>query len=531
MSNRNVSDPRRATPIAWLPLACVLVVALVVRLWVIGRDALWLDEGYSWWDAQQPFAALFSRVPECDPHPPLYFAVLHRWIDAFGDGTVAMRSLSTVLGLCTVVVVYLAGRELDRARTGGVDRPFGIAALAALLFALTPFQIYFSIEARPYALLCLGAALMTLGMMKILAVELPGLRPPSRGRMAHWIDGVPRSAWYLLVVGGTLMVWTNNTAVLFVGAISCAFVGLWVFDRDSHGSILPIVLAGVLIAIFWSPDWPLLISQSREVTEDFWIAPPTFRNLTFELHNLIGLDILRLTWWMAFAAGCGLLAIGRRIGRRWALVLAALIVLPVAFNVIISALIKPILISRAMIGIAPAFAIAMAGTTVLLSNRLLRIAIGVGLVIVFGYSTSRFLLVDHVKEPWKPLVARLATLPAQTPILVVPNEMALPLGHQAHVAGVPLAIVGVPADFPAIGMAARYPSGKCAPSVVKQDLRPQMEALRERPEVVLLTRLNNTYDPDQAVAAALRGAGFRLAGDEVFQPGDLRLMRFVRQTY
>lgn len=515
-------------PIAWWTLAGILALAAAVRLWVIDRDALWLDEGYSWWDARQSFAALFSQVPECDPHPPLYFAVLHRWIELFGDGTVAMRALSTLFGLATVVVVYLAGREVDRARTGGVDRPFGIAALAALLFSLTPFQIYFSVEARPYALLCFGAALMTLGMMKILAVELPGLRPVSRGHFSSWLDGVPQHAWWLLVIGGALMVWTNNTSVLFIGAVSCAFLGLWIFDRDSRGSIVPIVLGGIVIALLWSPDWPLLIGQMREVTEDFWIAPPTFQNLTFELHNLIGLDILRLTWWLVFAAACGLLAIGRRVGLRWAFILGALIVLPVAFNLIISTLMKPILISRAMIGISPAFAIAMAGTTVLLSNRWLRIAIGIGLVVVFGYAASRYLGADHVKEPWKPVVAQLATLPAGTPILVVPNEIELPLTHQAKMDGVRFDVRGVPASYPAIGMAARYPSGKCAPSVVGQDLAPLVASLAQRREVVLLTRRNNTYDPDEAIAAALVRGGFALASDTVYQPGDLRIMRFVR---
>jgi hypothetical protein len=77
-------------------------------------------------------------------------------------------------------------------------------------------------------------------------------------------------------------------------------------------------------------------------------------------------------------------------------------------------------------------------------------------------------------------------------------------------------------------MAARYPSGKCAPSVIGQDLSPLLRSLGAERVIVLLTRLNNTYDPNEAAAAAIRAAGYALQGEDVFQPGDLRIMKFVR---
>lgn len=515
--DRRARTPSFARAVDGSIVAFVVAIAAAIRWWVIDRDALWLDEGYSWWDARQPLASLFSRVPECDPHPPLYFATLHGWIAAFGDGTVAMRTLSTLLGLATIVVVYCAAREIDRRRDRATSL-VGVRGLASLLFALTPFQVYFSIEARPYALLCFGAALMTWGTLKVVrACD----EPPAP---AH----VPRSAWWLLVVGGAIMVWSNNTSVLFLGALSTFFVGLWIVDRGSRPTMVPVVLAGALIAIVWAPDWPLLLRQSREVTGDFWIAPPTFQNLTFELHNLIGLDVLRATWWLVLGALAGVLLVAVRVGPRWAWTLTALIVLPVAYNLLVSALVSPVLISRAMIGLAPAFAIAIASMAMLLPTRALRALVALGLVVTFGLATARFLHADHVKEPWKPVVARIATFPRSTTILVVPNELVLPLTHEARRRGLQFAIRGVPADYPAIGMDARYPSGKCAPSVVRQDLGAQMRALAGAPEVVLLTRLNNTYDPEQAVAAALKASGFTLRSDDVFQPGDLRIMRFTR---
>lgn len=511
-------------------LLAIVGLAVTVRVQVIGRDAFWLDEGYSWWDAQQPFAALWSLVPTCDPHPPLYFALLHGWRALVGDGTVALRSLSMLFGIATVGLVYVAGRQLDRAR-GDADPPFGIGLLAALLFALTPFQVYFSVEARPYALLCFGAALLTLACLRIVRrIESPAPRDPEASALP-WLDRMGRRTWLLLIGGALLAVWTNNTAVLILGAVSIAFLVLWVVDPPSRTAAVPVLVAGALVAVLWAPDWPLLLAQAREVTDDFWIPPPSLAGVTFELHNLIGLDVLRSTWWVVLAVVGGLVLIGRHVGWRWGLMVAALALLPIALNVGISFAIKPILISRALIGAAPALALALAAAVLLLRSAPLRLTLAIVLVIAHLLSLGRFLQADHVKEPWKPVIARLAVAAAnRAPVLVVPNELVLPIAHEARMQAADLRVIGLPADYPATDVKARYPSGKCAPSVIGQDLSPLMRSLAAEPVVVLLTRLNNTYDPGELTPQALRAAGFTLQREDVFQPGDLRVMRFVRAS-
>ena len=523
-----------ARPVRRYPgvLLVILALAAAIRWWVVDRDALWLDEGYSWWDAQQPLTALWTLVPTCDPHPPLYFALLHGWIRLVGDGTVAMRSLSLLLGLASIAVVYFAGRELDRAlarRRASVESAigdrFGIGAFAALLFTLTPFQVYFSVEARPYALLCLGATMLTLACLTIVrCIETPSRRlasAPSRRST--------RTSWLSLLIGALVVVWANNTAVLVLGAVTVAFVGLWIVDVDSRSVMAPVIAIGVVVGVLWAPDWPLLIAQAREVTDDFWIQKPSLAGITYELHNLIGLDVLRSTWWVALAIVGGLLLIARRIGWRWGVMVAALAILPIAFNVAISYALSPILISRALMGAAPALALALASSVVLIRWMPLRVVAAVLLIAAHLLSVSRYLTADHVKEPWKPVIARLALVARDAPILVVPNELVLPLQHEAEARHVALQVHGLPADYPATDLKVRYPSGKCAPSVIGVDLSAQLQAYRDAPAIVLLTRLRNTYDPDESAIAALRSAGLVLESEDVYQPGDLRVMRFVRR--
>ena len=72
------------------------------------------------------------------------------WGGVFGLGEAGVRSLSLIAGAATVPVAYLAGRELSGVRAGLV---------AAALVAVSPFLVFYSQEARAYALLTLLGAL------------------------------------------------------------------------------------------------------------------------------------------------------------------------------------------------------------------------------------------------------------------------------------------------------------------------------------------------------------------------------------
>jgi len=65
------------------------------------------------------------------------------------------------------------------------------------------------------------------------------------------------------------------------------------------------------------------------------------------------------------------------------------------------------------------------------------------------------------------------------------------------------------------------------PSIVGQDLRPLSSAVRGRGVVVVVTRRNNTYDPQESTQALLRSVGMRLARTREFTPGQLRVQTFV----
>jgi len=128
----------------------ILLLALVLRIPNIGRP-YWIDEIYSVTQrgAMNTYGILTAAS---DPHPPLYYLVTKGWITVFGRGEIAVRSLSLLFGLASIVAVYLLATELYNQRTGRIT---------ALLFAISSFQIQYAQTARMYTMfVCLAALSM-----------------------------------------------------------------------------------------------------------------------------------------------------------------------------------------------------------------------------------------------------------------------------------------------------------------------------------------------------------------------------------
>jgi len=144
------------TDALWLGL--LTLAALALRLWGIDSRALLPDEGSSLYYAQLPLSTLFWSL--CDPHPPGYYLLL-RGAAALGQGEAWLRLPSALAGTLAVPLTWAVGRAAMRPTAQPGQRwPDQAALLAAALVAFAPLAVWYSQEARAYALL----ALLTLAM-------------------------------------------------------------------------------------------------------------------------------------------------------------------------------------------------------------------------------------------------------------------------------------------------------------------------------------------------------------------------------
>ncbi len=136
----------------WLLIGlCLLAFAL--RVYRLETQSLWFDEGLSVYRARLTIPENLSNViivpPDVvtrDTNPPLYFILLSGLRVFAGESEYALRFLSVMAGVLTVTLLYAVGRRLFSDRAGW---------LAAVLGMLSSFFVWYSQEARMYALFAL----------------------------------------------------------------------------------------------------------------------------------------------------------------------------------------------------------------------------------------------------------------------------------------------------------------------------------------------------------------------------------------
>jgi len=145
-----MSDAGGRSAVLW-GLAALTALGVAVRFASLGVQSYHHDEVIT---AARvipgSFEEMLHRVKTSESNPPLYYVLAWGWAKAFGTGEVGLRSLSALFGAATVPVAYLVGRQLSGARAG---------LLAAGLLAVNPMLIWYSQEARSYALLVFFGAL------------------------------------------------------------------------------------------------------------------------------------------------------------------------------------------------------------------------------------------------------------------------------------------------------------------------------------------------------------------------------------
>ncbi len=259
-----VTDDPEGAPFGHLLTACLrigallaLAAALVLRFWT--RSDLWLDEALTVNIAHLPLHELPSFLRR-DGAPPLYYVLLHYWIDLFGTSDLAVRSLSGVIGVVTVPLAWLAGKRL-----GGRTVAWG----AMFLVATSPFAVRYDTEARMYSLVAL------LTVLGFLALDR-SLRRPRAGN--------------LIAVGAVsaLLLYTHYWSIYLLATTLVWLVwqgwrGRPEWRAGARASAVA-VLVGCLAFLPWVPTF---VFQSLH-TGTPWATPATFAAMVNAVSSFAG---------------------------------------------------------------------------------------------------------------------------------------------------------------------------------------------------------------------------------------------------
>jgi len=348
-----------AATLLHLVLIAIVAIAAFIRFRSLGTDSLWRDEAASWIQSRGSFAAILGATAR-DNYPPLHNLILGMTMHGLGDGEWALRLPSAIFGVLNVIALYWVG-TLICGRIAGI--------FAALLLALSPFHIWYSQEARMYALLALAATLFA-------GTALWTYRRATAPRLAA------------CALSAIALIYTHLYGAFTWIAIAAAIAVVVARAPTPNGLRLRAWLtlqAGVAACFL---PWAVILARRAGVVHlaGFWIPVPTPAIVVEELTKLASGHALLVLFALAVVVaapwprrGSGS---GNENGALYAadfLVVGTWLFAPVVIGIAISTLTTPIFYSRYVIGSLPAAAL-LAGIACqrLMRNRPSTVAVAAG---------------------------------------------------------------------------------------------------------------------------------------------------------
>jgi mannosyltransferase len=417
MSNAQVSAVPALAPTEAIPisrryvaaLAALIAFGAVLRFATLDTQSFYLDETVTAWLMQKSFWGMLAALPGSESAPPLYYVLLWPWAKLWGTGEVGLRSFSAVVGTAAIPIAYAVAARLATKRVG---------LITAVLVTVNPLLVWYSQEARVYALF------VTVAALSLLAFAV-ALREPGPRTVALWC------------LASAVAVLTHYFAIFLVAAEAVILYRA----SPSRGRVL--LACGGLVAI-GAALVPLAVAQ-RGGTE--WITSNSLPNRIADTgaQYLIGPDAPAPALVGPLAAllvAAGLWLVLYRTGpeeRRAAKLVAVVGAAGLAGPFLLALGGPDVFLQKSMIGSLVPFMVALAiGLGAARSGRTGLIVLGAICALGLGVVTAVDKTPTLQRDDWRGAAQLLGASDANRMLLVNPGD-AGPPHHQAIVYYIPAA--------------------------------------------------------------------------------------------
>jgi len=545
----------------WAPglVTFITLVGGVLRILLLGTKGMWLDETVSVWLANQNVGNMLHWIVKIDPHPPLYYILLHYWIAHYGDTPNYVRLFSALFGTATIPIIYLIGKRMSGAVVG---------LAAATLQALSPFNIYFAQEARMYTLLTFNAAVSIYALVRLLTDprsiipigdqfreylhiwRTAGPVYPDNERDLSYLVEPPKTGWrawfyrhrwsalhtietdlawvaFILFSAATLL--THNTAIFFPIATNIFVLSLMILQKMKRvgpsgafhaPSFRNWGMAQIGIFILWSPWIPAFLQQARRVNQEFWLPQPNWNTIVETLRALLNASAPTqasqiMTWVLCVVLFLGLVHYRKKLSMF--LFLVALFAVPFLGELMIS-IHRPIFYGRTLIWLTIPLLLVLAAGIAQMRFRFL-------MLLVLGLLSTNYLFSDSdyyrfvQKEDWSTAAGYVANF-AQKDDLVLFNSnfVVIPFNYyfEAYEKQYLIQVEkqGVPLDL--------FASGILEPKMTTSDI-PKLSSLLHGHHRVWLVYSHNDYTDPKGLIPQTLVSQMKLVREREFYGGKVQL--------
>ncbi|MGH2536673.1 MAG: glycosyltransferase family 39 protein [Candidatus Promineifilaceae bacterium] len=244
-----------ATPAAAWPSLLLLTLAFWLRVHNLATQSFWYDEVATWLRANSNLQLMYASLLEARNQVPLYYLLMRPWA-LIGASEFVLRFASVLWGVLSVALIYAFGRRY-------LGRLAGLTA--AFLLALSAVHVWYSQEARMYALLVLCA--LAAGWFLLRWIE-------SRQRR-HWLG-------YTAAMAVAVLVHYFGLLLLLAHYIFMA----WHFRRQQLALGRWLLSVGIVVALLALYVAPGLAAGAGKLPAPAWVRPVNWRDPWLTLLSL-----------------------------------------------------------------------------------------------------------------------------------------------------------------------------------------------------------------------------------------------------
>ena len=260
----------------YVPILLGLITLFGLELRVaISNCPMWYDEGHSILVAVQQFPFgidnfLFTKDFQ---HTPFYFYFLHFWLKIFGTSEILLRFSSVIFGVATIPLTYIVAKKLYKN-----DKIVGI--ISAILVAVSPLMIYYSIEVRMYMMVTFLAGL---SMNYLLDFDAKG----------------DKKSLIKLLVTNTLIPYLLIGGIVFnIGQAIAYTLYLFLAQKEETEKIRKYLTYRVYQLILLVPYFIIAIYYAYQRSKFIMFHIPSFQFINFvgNVQNFFGAKVGMLFW-------------------------------------------------------------------------------------------------------------------------------------------------------------------------------------------------------------------------------------------
>lgn len=279
----------------------IIMLASAAMRTIFLNGQYWMDEGIAVGISSHSLSSI-PGILRMDGSPPLYYMMLHIWMQMFGDTPVATHSMSLLFGTLTIPVGYWGGASLVSKRAG---------MMAAILFGTSAFLTGYSQETRMYALMALLGAIASVAFIHAFVYRRRKYVP-------------------VFAIAQALMLYTHAWALFFGAGSFLAVILLYRISapEERENFIKDALFAYVGAAVLFLPWLPNFIYQTIHTAAP-WDSSPQLGAPVQLSRNVLGGDSITAATVLAALLGISDLVLRRNRGTKLAHTLFILVAIPV----------------------------------------------------------------------------------------------------------------------------------------------------------------------------------------------------------